>query len=87
MFPRTPRAPLLYHIVACARLPLQLLGTQDFVDVVKAVFGWLGPMSVVGQGRIEATILRGREAGGSRAVGVKQRWLAEVKSSFRYIRV
>lgn len=49
MFSRTSRAPLLHHIVSCASLSLQLLGTQDFVDVVQAVFGWLCAMGVVGQ--------------------------------------
>ena len=73
MFPGTSGAPLLHHIVARASLSLQLLGTQDFVDVVQAVFGWLRPMGVVGQGGIQATVLRGGEAGGGRgAVGVKQ---------------
>lgn len=78
MFPRTSRAPLLHHIVSCTCLSLQLLGAQDFVDVVQAVFGWLCPMGVVGQGGIHATVLRGGETGGGRgrAVGVKQgRWV------------
>jgi len=52
MFPGTPGAPLLHNVVSCARLSLKLLGTQDFVDVVQAVFGWLSPMGVVGQGSI-----------------------------------
>lgn len=38
MFPRTAGAPLLHHVVSCACLPLELLGPQDFVDVVQAVF-------------------------------------------------
>lgn len=79
MFPGTSRAPLLHHVVSCTSLSLQLLGTQDFVDVVQAVFGWLCPVGVVGQGGIQATVLRGGEAGGgSRAVGVKQRGLVMV---------
>lgn len=74
MFPGTPGAPLLHHVVSCASLSLQLLGTQDLVDVVQAVFGWLRPVGVVGQGGVQATVLRGGAAGGggSRAVGVKQ---------------
>lgn len=57
MLPGTSGAPLLHHVVSCARLSLELLGTQDFVDVVQAVFGRLCPMGVVGQGSIEATVL------------------------------
>lgn len=73
MFPGTSRAPLLHYVVPCTSLSLQLLGTQDFVDMVQAVFGWLCPMGVVGQRGIQATVLRGGEAGGrSGAVGVKQ---------------
>lgn len=49
MFSRTPRAPLLDHVVSCTSLSLQFLGSQDFVDVVQAVFGWLCAMGVVGQ--------------------------------------
>lgn len=79
MLPRTPRAPLLHHIVSCASLSLQLLGTEDFVDVVQAVFGWLRSMGVVGQGGIQAAVLGGGEAGGGRRdVGVKQRCLVMV---------
>lgn len=79
MFPGTTGAPLLYHVVSCASLSLQFLCTQDFVDMVEAVFGWLCPMGVVGQGGIQATVLGGGEAGrGGRAVGVKQRWLVMV---------
>lgn len=58
MFPRTSRPPLLYHVVSCTGLSLQLLGTQDFVDMEQTVFGGLYAM-----GDIQATLLRGREAG------------------------
>lgn len=79
MFSRASGAPLFHHVVSCTCLSLQLLGTQDFVDVVQAVFGWLCPMGVVGQGGIQATVLRGGETGGGgRAVGVKQRRLVMV---------
>lgn len=49
MFPRTSRPPLLYHVVSCTGLSLQLLGSQDFVDMVQTVFGGLYPMGVVRQ--------------------------------------
>lgn len=76
MFSGTSRAPLFDHVVSCASLPLQLLGTQDFVDVVEAMLGWLRPMGVVGMGGIQATVLGRGEAGGRRrAMGVKQRRL------------
>lgn len=63
MFPGTSGPPLLYHVVSCTGLSLQLLGTQDFVDVVQTVSGGLYPMGVVRQGGVQATLLRGREAG------------------------
>lgn len=49
MFPRTSRPPLLYHVVSCTGLSLQLLGTQDFVDMEQTVFGGLYEMGVVRQ--------------------------------------
>lgn len=57
MFPGASRAPLFHHVVSCASLPLQLLGSQDFVDVVQAVFRGQCPMRVVGQGGIQTTVL------------------------------
>lgn len=78
MLPWTPRPPLLYHIVSCTSLSLQLLGTQDFVDVVEAVFGGLHPMGVVRQGGIQAAVLGGRKTRGGRAMGEEQRRLVVV---------
>lgn len=76
MFPGTSWAPLFHHVVSCASLSLQLLGTQDFVYMVEAVLGWLRPMGLVRHGCIEATVLGRGEAGrGGRAMGVKHRSL------------
>lgn len=52
MLPGAPGAPLLDHVVACPRLSLELLCTEDLVDVVQAVFGGLGPVGVVWRGGI-----------------------------------
>lgn len=52
MLPGAPGAPLLDHVVACPRLSLELLGAEDLVDVVQAVFGGLGPVGVVLRGGI-----------------------------------
>lgn len=79
MFPGTSRAPLFHHVVSCTSLSLQLLGTQDFVDVVEAVLGWLCPVGLVGHGGIQTTVLGRGEAGrGGRAMGVKHRRLVMV---------
>lgn len=71
MFPWPPGTPLLHHIVSRASLPLQLLGPQDFVHVMQAVFGWWCAVGVVGHGGVQAAVLRGGEVGG-RAVSVEQ---------------
>lgn len=47
MLPGAPRAPLLHHVVASARLSLQLLGPEDFVDMGQAALG--GENAVTGQ--------------------------------------
>lgn len=52
MFPGASWTPLFYHVVSRTSLSLQLLGTQDFVDVMQAVFRGQCPMGVVGQGGI-----------------------------------
>lgn len=76
MLSRTSGASLLHYVVSCTSLSLQFLGTQNFVDVMQPVFGWLCPKGVVGQGGIQAIVLRGGETGGgSRAMGVKKRRL------------
>lgn len=71
MFPWPSGTPLLHHIVSRASLPLQLLGPQDFVHVMQAVFGWWCAVGVVGHGGVQAAVLRGGEVGG-RAVSVEQ---------------
>lgn len=73
MFPWPSGTPLLHHIVSRASLPLQLLGPQDFVHVMQAVFGWRCAIGVVGRGGVQAAVLRGGEVGGrARAVSVEQ---------------
>lgn len=73
MFPGPSGTPLLHDVVSRASLSLQLLGPQNFVDVMQAVFGWRCAVGVVGHGGVQATVLRGGEVGGStRAVGVEQ---------------
>lgn len=73
MFPWPPGAPLLHNIVSRASLSLQLLGPQDFVHVMQAVFGCGRAVGVVGHSCIQATVLRGGEVGRRvRAVSVEQ---------------
>lgn len=73
MFPWPSGTPLFHDVVPRASLSLQLLGPQDLVHVVQAVFGWRGAIGVVGHGGIQATVLRGGEVGGrTRAVSVEQ---------------
>lgn len=73
MFPWPSGTPLFHDIVSRASLSLQLLGPQNFVDVMQAVFGWWRAIGVVGHRGIQATVLRGGEVGGrSRAVSVEQ---------------
>lgn len=79
MFPGPSGTPLFHHVVPCARLSLQLLGPQDFVDVVQAVFGCWRAVGVVVHSRIQATVLRGGEVGRrAGAVSVEQRRLVVV---------
>lgn len=73
MLPRPPGTPLFHHVVSRASLSLQLLGPQNFVHVVQAVFGWRCAIGVVGHGGVQATVLRGGEVGGrTGAVSVEQ---------------
>lgn len=79
MFSGASWAPLLHHIVSCASLPLQLLGAEDLVDVVEAVFGGLRPVGVVRRGGVQAEVLGGGEASrGGGAMGVEERRLVEL---------
>lgn len=63
MFPWPSRTPFFHNIVSCARLSLQLLGSQNFVNVVQAVFGRCRAIGVVGHRCIQATVLRRGEVG------------------------
>lgn len=73
MFPWPSGTPLFHDIVSRASLSLQLLGPQNFVHMMQAVFGWWRAIGVVGHRCIQATVLRGGEVGGrTRAMSVKQ---------------
>lgn len=73
MFPWPSGTPLLHDVVPRASLPLQLLGPQNLVHVMQAVFGWCCAIGVVGHRGIQAAVLGGGEVGGrARAVSVKQ---------------
>lgn len=80
MFPGPSGTPLFHHVVPRARLSLQLLSPQDFVDVVQAVFGRRRAVGVVVvRGRVQAAVLGGGEVGRrAGAVSVEQRRLVVV---------
>lgn len=64
MLTGTARTPFFHHVVSCACLPLELLSTEDLVDMVQVVFG-RGPMGVMRRGGVKAACRLGGACGGT----------------------